>query len=132
MADASEKSWLMGRRRWLRIETGIESEQGHEASSSTIKTYLKTSASRVALLLLGTFDARGLSTRALAARRLALSASHGVLFLLRRWEPGWLVMRGEGIGWTWVSRIKSVDVTMLDGDIDGATARDLRGTGGCG
>lgn len=31
-----------------------------------------------------------------------------------------------------VSRMKSVDVTMLDVDIDGATARDLRGTGGSG
>lgn len=31
-----------------------------------------------------------------------------------------------------VSRIKSVVVTMLDVDIDEATARDLRGTGGSG
>jgi hypothetical protein len=38
-------------------------------------TYLKASASRVALLLLGTID-RSLSTGTLAARRLALSAWH--------------------------------------------------------
>lgn len=45
--------------------------------SMQVKSYLKTSASRVALLFLGTLSSsRRLPARALSARRLSLSSGH--------------------------------------------------------
>lgn len=54
-------------------------------------TYLQTSASRMALLLLGTVNPRRLAAGALAARGLALSAGHC-------WDAGGCA------GWLWCKK----------------------------
>lgn len=67
----------------VRISKDDDDNDGDEATmrivgrawASTRRSYLKTSASRVALLFLGAIDGR-LSTRTLAAGRFAFSASH--------------------------------------------------------
>lgn len=63
------------------------------ASNGRVFSYLKTSAGRVALLLLGAID-RGLSARALSARRLSLTTRHCLIKMGRgndgekRWVCG--------------------------------------------
>ena len=64
-------------------ETKQDTERREETPSFPIlrtcfATYLQAGTSRMALLLLGAIGARSLAAGALAARGLALAASHGV------------------------------------------------------